>query len=106
MIDELSPGSVANMHQIARKMVDVSFGRECAEVYAAARQLDRLPRYPPTQRMQEQQKLAISSCSGRSSSSSLSRACRTSGMSRATLVKVTWSKRTDGDNRLDFQARE
>ena len=37
VIDALSPGSVANVHQIARRMVDAGFGRECAEVYAAAR---------------------------------------------------------------------
>ncbi|KAG8085905.1 hypothetical protein GUJ93_ZPchr0010g9827 [Zizania palustris] len=37
VIDALSPGSVANVHQIARRMVDAGFGRECAEAYAAAR---------------------------------------------------------------------
>jgi hypothetical protein len=37
VIDALSPGSIANVHQIARRMVDAGFGRECAEAYAAAR---------------------------------------------------------------------
>ncbi|KAL5202992.1 hypothetical protein ABZP36_013944 [Zizania latifolia] len=37
LIDALSPGSIANVHQIARRMVDAGFGRECAEAYAAAR---------------------------------------------------------------------
>ncbi|KAJ1263326.1 hypothetical protein BS78_09G175400 [Paspalum vaginatum] len=37
VIDALSPGSVANVHQIAKRMVDAGFGRECAEAYAAAR---------------------------------------------------------------------
>jgi len=37
VIDALSPGSIANVHQIARRMVDAGFGRECADAYAAAR---------------------------------------------------------------------
>lgn len=37
VIDALSPGSIANVHQISRRMVDAGFGRECAEAYAAAR---------------------------------------------------------------------
>ncbi|CAL4894047.1 unnamed protein product [Urochloa decumbens] len=37
VIDALSPGSIANVHQIAKRMVDAGFGRECAEAYAAAR---------------------------------------------------------------------
>ncbi|XP_062179904.1 exocyst complex component EXO70B1-like [Phragmites australis] len=37
VIDALSPGSIANVRQIARRMVDAGFGRECAEAYAAAR---------------------------------------------------------------------
>ncbi|XP_044341940.1 exocyst complex component EXO70B1 [Triticum aestivum] len=37
VIDALPPGSVSDVHQIARRMVDAGFGRECAEAYAAAR---------------------------------------------------------------------
>ncbi|KAG2626847.1 exocyst complex component EXO70B1-like [Panicum virgatum] len=37
VIDALSPGSIANVHQIAKRMVDAGFGRECAEAYAEAR---------------------------------------------------------------------
>ncbi|CAM0883015.1 unnamed protein product [Alopecurus aequalis] len=37
IIDALPPGSVSDVHQIARRMVDAGFGRECAEAYAAAR---------------------------------------------------------------------
>ncbi|KAK1667626.1 hypothetical protein QYE76_055785 [Lolium multiflorum] len=37
VIDALPPGSVSDVRQIARRMVDAGFGRECAEAYAAAR---------------------------------------------------------------------
>ncbi|KAJ1286025.1 hypothetical protein BS78_03G322500 [Paspalum vaginatum] len=37
VIDALPPGSISDVHQIARRMVDTGFGRECAEAYAVAR---------------------------------------------------------------------
>jgi len=36
VIDALSPGSIANVHQIAKRMVDAGFGRECASASAPA----------------------------------------------------------------------
>ncbi|XP_010922642.1 exocyst complex component EXO70B1 [Elaeis guineensis] len=36
IIDALPPGTVSDLHEIARRMVVAGFGRECAEVYALA----------------------------------------------------------------------
>ncbi|XP_010931301.1 exocyst complex component EXO70B1 [Elaeis guineensis] len=37
VIDALPPGTVSDLHEIARRMATAGFGRECAEVYALAR---------------------------------------------------------------------
>ncbi|KAJ3703143.1 hypothetical protein LUZ61_006848 [Rhynchospora tenuis] len=37
VIDALPPGSVSDLHKIARRMVAAGFGRECAETYVVAR---------------------------------------------------------------------
>ncbi|KAG6519667.1 exocyst complex component EXO70B1-like [Zingiber officinale] len=37
VIDALPPGSVADLHAIARRMVAAGFGRECAEAYGVSR---------------------------------------------------------------------